>query len=198
MTKPLLILLIIVCSLITKLYSNEIESHSLSTDSINSCKSNRIMIAYQFGYTEIRSKSSQMPNDSGAFIGIHAMKLIEDSKFHDDLYFAAGAHKSFTEDSHIGVMLGIMYPINKKTMVSIMPGLIFMKHEGSHSNMSTVMDSMGMVHMNDTDNGWEIEEAIHTEVSYTIRFFNRIFNPSISWMSSSSHNQFSLGLNFHF
>ena len=44
---------------------------------INSCKSNRIMIAYQFGYTEIRSKNSHMSDDSGAFIGIHVMKPIE-------------------------------------------------------------------------------------------------------------------------
>ena len=61
-----------------------------------------------------------------------------------------------------------------------------------------VMDSMGMVHMNVTDNEWETEEAIHIEISHTITLFNRILNPSISWMSSSSHNQYSLGLNFHF
>ena len=155
------------------------------------------MIAYQYGYTEIRSKNSHMSNDSGAFIGIHAMKPIENTRFNNNLYLAAGAHTTFTEDKHVGLMLGIMYPINETTMISIMPGLMFMKHAASHSNMGMGM-GMSMGHMSVANNEWETEEAIHIEISHTITLFNRILNPSISWMSSSSHNQYSLGLNFHF
>ena len=195
MPKPLLILLIFISASITALQASENHSHAKDTHHSHSCESKEWMLAYQYGYTEIRSKNKHMSDDSGAFLGIHLMKLIKNTRFNDSLYLAAGAHTTFAEDKHVGLMLGIMYPINETTMISVMPGLIFMKHKTSHSNMG--MD-MGMSHMNVANNEWETEEAIHIEISHTITFFNRILNPSLSWMSSSSHNQYSLGLNFHF
>ena len=140
-----------------------------------------------------------MSDDSGAFLGIHVMKPIENTRFNGNLYLAAGAHTTFTEDEHIGLMLGIMYSMNETTMISIMPGLMFMKHKASHSNMGMGMGTgMSMGHMSAANNEWETEEAIHIEISHIITLFNRILNPSVSLMSSSSHNQYSLGLNFHF
>ena len=193
MPKPLLILLIFITASITGLKASENHSYAERTHYFHSCESTELMIAYQYGYTEIRSKNNHMDDDSGAFFGIHLMKPIKNTRFNDYLYLAAGAHRTFTEDKHIGLMLGIMYPISKATMLSIMPGLIFMKHETSHSNMG-----MGMSHMNVANNEWETEEAIHIEISHTITLFNRILYPSLSWMSSSSHNQYSLGLIVHF
>lgn len=199
MPKPLLILLILISASITGLNASENHSHTKRTHHFHSCESNEWMIAYQYGYTEIRSKNNYMPDDSGAFIGIHLMKPIEYSRFNSNLYLAAGAHTTFTEDKHVGLMIGIMYPINETTMLSIMPGLTFMKHEAAHSNMGMGMGmGMSMGHMSVANNEWETEEAMHIEISHTITMFNRILNPSISWMSSSSHNQYSLGLNFHF
>ena len=195
MLKTLLILLIFISASITGLNASENQSHAKGTHHFHTCESNEWMIAYQYGYTEIRSKNSHMSDDSGAFLGIHVMKPIENTRFNNNFYLAAGAHTTFTEDKHVGLMLGIMYPINETTMISVMPGLMFMKHETSHSNMGM---GMGMSHMNVANNEWETEEAIHIEISYTITLFNRILNPSLSWMSSSSHNQYSLGLNFHF
>ena len=193
MPKPLLILLIFISASITALQASENHSHAKDTHHSHSCESNEWMMAYQYGYTEIRSKNNHMSDDSGVFLGIHLMKPIENSRFNGNLYLAAGAHTTFAEDKHVGLMLGIMYPINETTMISVMPGLIFMKHKTSHSNMG-----MGMGHMSVSNIEWETEEAIHIEISHTITFFNRILNPSLSWMSSSSHNQYSLGLNFHF
>ena len=193
MPKPLLILLIFISATITGLHASDNHSHSKGTHHSHSCEYKEWMMAYQYGYTEIRSKNSHMSDDSGAFLGIHVMKLIDNSRFNSNLYLAAGAHTTFTEDKHVGLMLGIMYSINETTMISVMPGLMFMKHAASHSNMG-----MGMGHMSVANNEWETEEAIHIEISHTITFFNRILNPSLSWMSSSSHNQYSLGLNFHF
>ena len=193
MLKTLLILLIFISATITGLHASDNHSHSKGTHHSHSCEYKEWMMAYQYGYTEIRSKNSHMSDDSGAFLGIHVMKLIDNSRFNSNLYLAAGAHTTFTEDKHVGLMLGIMYSINETTMISVMPGLMFMKHAASHSNMG-----MGMGHMSVANNEWETEEAIHIEISHTITFFNRILNPSLSWMSSSSHNQYSLGLNFHF
>ena len=184
MPKLLLIFLVFTSASLTGLYASKNHSHG---------KSNETMKAYQYGYTEIRSKNSHMSDDSGAFLGIHLMKPIEKTKSNSNLYLAAGAHTTFTEDKHVGLMLGIMYPLNETTVISIMPGIIFMKHEISHSNMGMSMD-----HTSVANNEWETEEAIHIEISRTITFFSRTLNPSLSWMSSSSHNQYSLGLNFHF
>ena len=195
MLKTLLILLIFISASITGLNASENQSHAKGTHHFHTCESNEWMMAYQYGYTEIRSKNSHMSDDSGAFLGIHVMKPIENTRFNNNFYLAAGAHTTFTEDKHIGLMLGIMYPINETTMISVMPGLMFMKHKASHSNMGM---GTGMGHMSVANNQWETEEAIHIEISHTITLFNRILNPSFSWMSSSSHNQYSLGLNFHF
>ena len=195
MLKTLLILLIFISTSITGLHSSENQSYAKGTHHFHSCESNEWMMAYQYGYTEIRSKNSHMSDDSGAFLGIHVMKPIEITRFNNNFYLAAGAHTTFTEDKHVGLMLGIMYPINETTMISVMPGLMFMKHKASHSNMGM---GIGMDHMSVANNQWETEGAIHIEISHTITLFNRILNPSFSWMSSSSHNQYSLGLNFHF
>ena len=193
MPKQLLILFISISALITGLHASEDHFNDRGTHNSHSCESNKWMMAYQYGYTEIRSKKSQISDDSGAFIGIHVMKPIENTRFNNNFYLGACAHTTFTEDKHVGLMLGIMYSINETTMISIMPGLMFMKHEASHSNMN-----MGMAHMGVANNEWETEEAIHIEISHTITLFSHILNPSFSWMSSSSHNQYSLGLNFHF
>ena len=191
MPKPILIFIILSGLLINGIFASDSPPQTRAEHHLHSCEPNQFMVSYQFGYTNIRSKNNHMPNDSGVFLGIHLMKPIENSRFNSDLYLAAGAHTTFSEDKHLGLMLGIMYPINEKTMLSIMPGLMFMKHEASHSNM-------GMGHMIVANDEWETEEAIHIEVSHTITLFNRILNPSFGWMSSSSHNQYSLGLNFHF
>ena len=191
MPKPLLILLILISTSIIELHAGE--DHSYAKDKLNShfCESKEWMMAYQYGYTKIRSKNNHMSDDSGAFIGIHLMKPIDTTRFNSNIYLATGAHTTFTEDKHVGIMLGIMYSINETTMFSIMPGLMFVKHEAPHSNMT-------MGHMSVANNEWETEEAIHIEISHTTALFNNILNPSFSWMSSSSHNQYSLGLNFHF
>ena len=193
MPKPLSILLIFISASITGLHASENHSHAKGTQHSHSCELKEWMMAYQYGYTEIRSKNNHMSDDSGTFLGIHLMKPIENTGFNSSLYLAAGAHTTFTEDEHVGLMLGIMYSINETTMISIMPGLMFMKHAANHSNMGI---SMG--HMSLANTEWETEEAIHIEITHTITLFNRILNPSVSWMSSSSHNQYSLGLNFHF
>ena len=195
MQKTFLIVLIFINTSISGLYASDNEFHAKGTHHTHHCESDELMFAYQYGYTEIRSKNNHMSDDSGTFIGIHIMKRIENAKFNNNFYLASGAHTTFTKDKHVGLMLGIMYPMNETTMISIMPGLIFMKHVTDHSNMGMAMD---MGHSIDTNNTWETEEAIHLEISHTITLFSRILNPSISWMSSSSHNQYSLGLNFHF
>ena len=193
MPKHLLILLTTISASITGLYASENHFHTKDKYNSNSCESNEWMIAYQYGYTEIHPKDNHMSDDSGAFIGIHAMKPIENTLFNGNLYLAAGTHTTFTEDKHVGLMLGIMYSINERTTVSIMPGLMFMKHEASNTNMG-----MSMSHMSVADNKWEADEAIHIEISHTITLFSRILNPILSWMPSSSHNQYSFGFNFHF
>ena len=196
MIKPLIICLVFIYLLINGISASE--THSLTKGAYNyhNCESNSsIILGYQFGYSEIRPKNRHMADSSGAFIGIHLMKPIENIRFNNNFYLAAGAHTIFTEDEHFGLMLGIMYSINETTMISIMPGLMLMKHGASHSNIGM---GMSMGHMSVANNEWEAEEAIHIEIAHTITLFNRIFNPSLSWMSSSSHNQYSLGLNFHF
>ena len=191
MLKQFLIFFIFISLSINVLHACENHSNDRGTHNSHSCESKEWMMAYQYGYTEIHSKNNHMSDDSGVFIGIHVMNPIENSRLNGNLYLAAGAHTTFTEDEHVGLMLGIMYSINKTTMISIMPGLMFVKHPASHSNM-------GMGHMSLANNEWETEEAIHIEISHTITLFNHILNPSLSWMSSSSHNQYSLGLNIHF
>ena len=191
MPKTLFILLISTILSITGLHASDNDSYAKDKHHSHSCESNEWNMAYQFGYTEIRSKNNHMSDDSGAFFGIHLMKAIENDRFNKNFHLGAGAHITSTEDMHIALMLGIMYSLNERTMISIMPGLMFMKHETPHSNM-------GMGHMHVSSHGWETEEAIHIEISRTINLFSRILNPSFSWMSSSSHNQYSFGLNFNF
>ena len=172
-------------------------SHNEHTHHFHGDESSKLMFAYQFGYTEIHSKNTHMSDDSGSFIGIHLMKQIESIFLDNDLFLAAGAHTAFTDDKHIGVMIGIMYEINKGTLLSIMPGLMFMKHEVAHSNMVMGM-GMGHESIHQANAKWETEEAIHIEIGHPISLFNYALNTSIGWMSSSSHNQYSFGLNLHF
>lgn len=197
MHNPIIISLILTGVLLPYLNANEIHTHGEHSHHFHGAESTEYMIAYQLGYAEIHSKNNHMPDDSGAFLGIHLMKHIDSSTFNDNLFLAAGAHTTVTDNQHIGVMLGIMYQINNKAMLSIMPGLMFMKHEVAHSTMGMGHGPMNSS-MNATNSEWETEEAIHIELSHTINLFNRELNPSLGWMSSSSHDQYSLGLNFHF
>ena len=193
MPKALLILFILINTSITGLYASKNYPDCNCAHHFHACESNEWMMGYQYGYTEIRSKNNHMSNDSGAYFGIHIMKPIENTRLNSNFYLAGGVHTTFTEDKHVGLMLGIMYPINETTIISIMPGLMFMKHQADHSSMG-----MSMGHMSLANIEWETEEAIHIEISHTINLLNRILNPSFSWMSSSGHNQYSLGINFHF
>jgi hypothetical protein len=169
----------------------------------NEVPSSKWMFGYQLGYSHIASNNDHMPDDSGLSLGFHAMKPIEEGRFKDKIYFAAGTHITFTEEKHIGAMLGFMYEINNKTMLSIMPGIMWMKHSIAHSNMDG-MNSMTNMQMNTSMNStpakakWESEYGTHIEISHTVYLFDHLINPSISWMHSSSHDQYTFGLNFHF
>ena len=193
MQKFLITSTIFLFSLISPLCRSNIAIKSSANHHQHSDKSAGLKFGYQYGYSEIRSKNNHMSDDSGAFLGIHLMKPIESTLLKSDIYLAAGAHATFTADRHIGIMLGMMFPINESTMISLMPGIVFMEHDASHSN-----SNMSMNHMVNANKKWQTEEAIHIEISHTINLFNRILNPSISCMASPNHNQFSLGLNFHF
>jgi hypothetical protein len=153
------------------------------------------MFAYQIGYAEIHSKNNHLSDDSGALLGVHLMKHIQSKAFENKLFLAAGAHTILSDDKHIGVMFGIMNHLNEKTMLSIMPGFMYMKHEVAYAHRGMPM-SMEMTPT--TDLKWETEEAFHIEVSRSINLFNHELTPSIGWMSSSSHDQYTLGFNFHF
>lgn len=163
-------------------------------------KHEKLHYSYQIGLAKIESKNSHMPNESGAFVGFHVMSPINTTDRNSNFLFAAGAHTTFTENKHFGLMLGIMYHINESTMLSIMPGVMFMKHRVNHSNMNMGNGMMPMAEndMNMINEEWENEKAMHLEISHKMNLFHHTFTPSISWMSSSSHNQYSIGLNFNF
>ncbi|MFL2847855.1 MAG: hypothetical protein ACJZ9B_02650 [Coraliomargaritaceae bacterium] len=161
-------------------------------------ESSQLMFAYQIGYAEIHSKNNHMSDDSGALLGVHLMKHIQSKALENKLFLAAGAHTVFTNDKHIGVMLGIMYQLNEDTMLSIMPGLMYMKHAVAHSHGGMQMSmemQMPMTHSPNPE--WETEKVFHIEISRSINLFNHKLTPSLGWMSSSSHDQYSFGLNFH-
>jgi hypothetical protein len=194
-------LILFTSSWLVSLQANDNQIQHQHTHHLHGNESSQLMFAYQMGYAEIHSKNNQMPDDSGAILGVHLMKQIENKAFKNKLFLAAGAHTVFTDDKHIGVMLGIMYQLNEDTMLSIMPGLMFMKHSVAHSHGDMQM-SMPMpmpMPMTPTPNPeWETEKAFHIEISRSINLFNHKLTPSLGWMSSSSHDQYSFGLNFHF
>ena len=176
---------------------NANESHLLHTSDHHDHGTvpSKIMFAYQIGYSEIHSKNNNKQNESGVLLGIHLMTKLRNKEYKNRLFLGAGAHTVLSDNRHIGLMLGIMYKLNKHTFLSIMPGVMFMKHQhaNSHGNMPMHMPVTAM-----PDPKWETEEAIHVEFSHTISLLSHILNPSFSWMSTSSHNQYSLGLNYHF
>jgi hypothetical protein len=158
------------------------------------------MFGYQFGFSRIVSNNEHMSNDSGVFLGLHAMKNLENDLFKRKLYFATGVHTTFTDDKHIGAMIGIMFQINNQTILSIMPGIMWMKHSKNHSmdEMDMNMDMGNMSKMYPVKAQWESEYGTHIEISYKMVLFGHLLNPNIGWMCSSSHDQYTLGFNFHF
>lgn len=186
-------LILFTSSLLVSLQANE--DHIHHGHKHHGHESSQLMFAYQIGYAEIHSKNNHLSDDSGALLGVHLMKHIQSKAFENKLFLAAGAHTILSDDKHIGVMFGIMYQLNEKTMLSIMPGFMYMKHEVAYAHGGMPM-SMEMTPTPDLK--WETEEAFHIEVSRSINLFNHELTPSIGWMSSSSHDQYSFGLNFHF
>lgn len=186
-------LILFASSLLVSLQANQDHIHHGYKD--HGHESSQPMFAYQIGYAKIHSKNNHMSDDSGTLIGVHLMKHIQSKTFENKLFLAAGAHTILSNDKHIGVMLGIMYQLNDKTMLSIMPGFMYMKHEVAQTHQGMPMP-MQMTPTNDTK--WESKEAFHIEISRSMNLFNHELTPSIGWMSSSSHDQYSLGLNFHF
>lgn len=158
------------------------------------------MSGYQFGFSHIVSKNDHMSDDTGVFLSLHAMKNLENTLFNRKLYFATGVHTTFTNDKHIGTMIGIMYQINDQTMLSFMPGIMWMKHSKNHSmdEMDMNMDMGNMSKMYPVKAQWESEYGTHIEISHKMVLLGHLLNPNIGWMSSSSHDQYTIGLNFHF
>lgn len=158
------------------------------------------MSGYQFGFSHIVSKNDHMSDDTGVFLSLHAMKNLENTLFNRKLYFATGVHTTFTNDKHIGTMIGIMYQINDQTILSIMPGIMWMKHSKNHSmdEMDMNMDMGNMSKMYPVKVQWESEYGTHIEISHKMVLLGHLLSPNIGWMSSSSHDQYTLGLNFHF
>ena len=180
-------------SLLVSLQANEDNIHHANKH--HGHKPSQPIFAYQIGYAEIHSKNNRMPNDSGALLGVHLMKQTQSRAFENELFLAAGAHTILSDNKHIGIMFGIMYQLNEKTMLSIMPGFMYMKHEVAHSRRGMPMPmQMTPTH----DSKWVTEEAFHIEISRSINLFNNELTPSIGWMSSSNHDQYSFGLNYHF
>ena len=154
------------------------------------------MSCYQFGFSHIVSNNDHMSNDTGVFLGLHVMKNLENKLFKRKLYFATGVHTTFTDDKHIGAMIGIMFQINNQTILSIMPGIMWMKHSKNHS--MDEMDMGNLSKMYPVKAQWESAYGTHIEISHKMVLFGHLLNPNIGWMSSSSHDQYTLGLNFHF
>jgi hypothetical protein len=97
------------------------------------------ILGYQVGFSHIDSNNDHMSDNSGVFLSLHVMKNLENNLFKRKLYFATGVHTTLTDDKHIGAMIGIMFQINNQTILSIMPGIMWMKHSENHS-----MDVMDM------------------------------------------------------
>ena len=193
--RTLFYILLLAYTGITAIQAGEIHSdHSHHSD--HQDPSSKWMLGYQLGYSHIASNNDHMSDDSGMSLGLHAMKPIKADRFKDRLFIAAGIHTTFTEEKHVGAMIGIMYQINENTMLSVMPGIMWMKHSTNHSNMDMKM-GMGMKMVQEKSK-WESEYGTHIEINHKIRLFNHLLNPSIGWMSSDSHDQYTFGLNFHF
>ena len=135
----------------------------------------------------IESKNDHMNDDSGVMIGFHLMKEIKDA-----LSGALGMHKIFTDDEHIGLMLGLMYSPNENFIISLMPGVMYMKHYQAH-NMG--MGQMGMQMPSEKE--LSSEYGNHMEFSYKSNIFNKDLNASVGLMESKSHSMYFIGLNFH-
>lgn len=185
--RSILSLLFIAISLTASIFANESHSHHSEIQ-----ENTKLMFGYQIGYSHIASKNDNMPDDSGLYLGVHVMKHLESGALKDKLLLASGIHTTFTEEKHVGAMIGIMYKITDRTILSVMPGIMWMKHSTNHTNSSMIMQ------MTPAKAKWESEYGTHFELSHEIHAFDRILNPSIGYMSSSSHNQYTFGLNFHF
>ena len=193
MNKLTPILILLLNALLSSLPAISIESDQINIHSHQDHNSQNLMFGYQIGIAEVHSNNNHMSNDSGALLGIHLMKQIQSKVLKNKTFLAAGAHTILTDDKHVGVMLGIMYQLNKNTTLSFMPGLMYMKHQITHSHESMPMK---MTHTPNPE--WQNEEAFHIEIIRSITLFNYELNPSIGWMSSSTHDLYSFGLNFHF
>jgi hypothetical protein len=190
-----LCLLLLIFTVIDSIQAGENHAHHRVTEAPSTW-----MLGYQFGFSYIDSKNDHMFDDSGVSLGLHAMKNLENDLFKRKLYLATGVHTTFTDDKHVGAMIGIMFQINNQTMLSIMPGIMWMKHSKNHSidGIGMNMDMGNISKMNPLKAQWESEYGTHIEISHKIVFFDHLLNPNIGWMSSSSHDQYTLGLNFHF
>lgn len=165
-----------------------------------------LMLGVQAGYAWIDSKDTHMADDSGSMIGIHLMQHKHPKSDTKDclnhrLSWAAGLHKTLTKDPHYGAMLGLMYALSPELTLSFMPGYIFMKHDNhttmNHSSMGGMSQQMPNS-MHSVDRKWSSEYASHIELTLSLKAFNNDFKPSFSWMTSDSHELYSLGLNFSF
>ena len=153
------------------------------------------MISYSVGYAWLESNDNHMQDDSAPYIGIHIMSHKPTYIFNKEFNLAAGAHKTWTNDPHFGIMLGLMYALNENTSIGFMPGQIWMKHSDSHNNQNMNMN-MNMNTSNKKE--WDSEYANHIEIQTKLNLFNRVINTSISTMLSKSHTHYSVGFNLLF
>lgn len=164
------------------------------------------MIGFQTGYAWIESNDTHMADDSGTMIGLHLMRhsQTETDAIHcppKHLTWAAGLHTTLTKDPHYGAMIGLMYALSPQLTLSVMPGYIWMKHDAhtamNHPPMGGMAEQMPSS-MNTSQEKWSTEYATHFELTLSLKLLNQNFKPSFSWMTSDSHELYSLGLNFNF
>lgn len=155
---------------------------------------NGFMVALNLGYASIEAKDTHMQDDSAEYLGIHIMKHLESERYGDKLAWAAGAHKIFTKEPHLSAMIGLMYSLTEDLTLSVMPSVMWMKHANHSENMSG-MGGMGSM-MAPEKAQWQSEYATHIEISYKVKIKDLSLNPSIGYMTSSSHASFMFGLNF--
>ena len=182
------------------LYSYETESCSVdSNDHYKHASTSNLMFSLQTGYAWIKAKNNHMENDSGILVGFHAMHHNTLKILDRHFYLAAGLHKTWSIDPHVGAMFGLMYPINDNLSVSFMPGYVWMKHSAHNDLLANVgMPNMPM-NMNMTNKKhWESEYSNHFELHSKTKIFNYLIKTSLSWMTSRSHSLISLGFNFDF
>ena len=101
-----------------------------------------VMLGLNLGYASIESKDDHMQDDFCKYLGVHIMKHFESECWNNKLALAAGAHKIFTKDEHISAMIGLMYSPTKALNISVMPSVMWMKHE-NHSKIMGGMGGMG-------------------------------------------------------